>query len=242
MHIRIPPKKDIWTAVGFLILTAVLVGSCAWVWDQYISSPPYVDPDRYPVRGIDVSAHNGDMDLVKARKAGIDFVFIKASEGVSFRDKKFAANYEKARHAGLKTGAYHFFRFDKDGVDQAINFTRAIGNRHLQLGVAVDVEQQGNPKGIAKELIIERLTAMVEYLYLKGYRVFFYTNKDGYEDFLMDAFPGYPLWICSFSEHPIDADWTFWQFDHHGKVDGIQGDVDLNAFNSSLEDFEEQFR
>ena len=238
MKIRIPPKKDIWTAVGFIALTVVLACSCAWVWEQYLTTPPYVDPDRYPVRGIDVSAHNGKLDLKKARRDGIEFVFIKASEGRDFKDKNFATNYNKARHAGMKTGAYHFFRFDKDGVDQAINFLDAVGNRKLELGLAVDVEQQGNPEGIPGELITERLTARVEFLYLKGYRVTFYTNKSGYEQFLMDAFPGYPLWICSFSEHPIDADWTYWQYDHHGRVKGIKGDVDLNAFNGSREEFE----
>ncbi len=238
MKIRIPPKKDIWTAIGFLVLVVILAFSCIWVWEQYLTTPPYVDPERYPVRGIDVSSHNGNIDFSKVRADGYEFVFIKASEGSDFRDKNFQTNYTKARKGGIKTGAYHFFRFDKDGVDQAINFLKAVGNRKLDLGLAVDVEQQGNPEGIDKELITERLTAMAEYLYLKGYRVTFYTNKTGYEEFLMESFPGYPLWICSFSEHPIDADWTYWQYDHHGKVNGIKGDVDLNAYNGTREEFE----
>lgn len=238
MKIRIPPKKDIWTAIGFLVLVVILAFSCIWVWEQYLTTPPYVDPERYPVRGIDVSSHNGNIDFSKVRADGYEFVFIKASEGSDFRDKNFQTNYTKARKAGIKTGAYHFFRFDKDGVDQAINFLKAVDNRKLDLGLAVDVEQQGNPEGIDKELITERLTAMAEYLYLKGYRVTFYTNKTGYEEFLMESFPGYPLWICSFSEHPIDADWTYWQYDHHGKVNGIKGDVDLNAYNGTREEFE----
>ncbi len=238
MKIRIPPKKDIWTAAGFLALLVILVLSCVWVWEQYLTTPPYVDPDRYPVRGIDVSSHNGDIDFRSVRKDGFDFVFIKASEGADFKDTNFASNHDKARRAGMKTGAYHFFRFDKDGVDQAINFLNAVGDRQLELGLAVDVEQQGNPEGIDKELIAERLTAMTEYLYLKGHRVTFYTNKTGYEEFLMVPFPGYPLWICSFSEHPIDAEWTYWQYDHHGKVKGIMGDVDLNTYNGTREEFE----
>lgn len=41
-----------------------------------------------------------------------------------------------------------------------------------------------------------------------------------------------------FSEHPIDAEWTYWQYDHHGKVNGIRGDVDLNAFNGTRKEFE----
>lgn len=234
---RIPPKKDILTAAGFLCLVVILVLSCAWVWDQYISSPPYVSPERYPVRGIDVSAHNGDIDFRKVRKDGMEFVFMKASEGVDFHDKAFAGNYDKARKAGLKTGAYHFFRFDKDGVDQAMNFLEAVGDRKMDIGLAIDVEDQGNPDSIPPEVVTERLTAMTEYLFLKGIRVFFYTNISGYEKYLLDTFPGYPLWICSFSSNPIDAEWTYWQHDHHGKVKGIKGDVDLNTFNGTREEF-----
>ncbi|MDE6338631.1 MAG: hypothetical protein K2K97_02445 [Muribaculaceae bacterium] len=234
---RIPPKKDILTAAGFLCLTIILALSCVWVWEQYITTPPYVSPERYPVRGVDVSAHNGKINFEAVKKDGIEFAFIKASEGVSFRDKSFSANYEKARKAGIKVGAYHFFRFDKDGVDQAINFVKAVGNRKMDIGLAIDVEQQGNPDTIPAEIVVERLTAMTDYLFLKGIRAFLYTNRSGYEQFLMEAFPGYPLWICSFSSYPIDADWSYWQYDHHGRVKGIKGDVDLDAYNGSREEF-----
>lgn len=242
MKIRIPPAKDIWIAAGFLALVVILGVSCVWVWNQYLKSPPYVDPERYPVRGIDVSAHNGEIDFKAVKKEGMDFVFIKASEGSDFKDKNFDINYRNARRNGLKTGAYHFFRFDKDGVDQAINLLQTTGPRHLDLGLAIDIEQQGNPENVDSTLIADRLTAMVEYLNLLGYRVTLYTNRSGYEKFLMDTFPGYPLWICSFAEHPIDADWTFWQYDHHGKIKGITGDVDLNAYNGSREEWNEKFK
>lgn len=234
---RIPPKKDIYTAIGFLLLTVALLFSCVWAWHQFMTSPPYVSPERYPVRGIDISAHNGLMNLDAARADGIDFVYIKASEGESFRDQNFNINYRKAQHAGLKTGAYHFFRFDKDGVVQAKNFLSAVGSRRLELGLAVDVELHGNPADMDPDVVKQRLADMAEYLFLKGHRVVFYTNRSGYEKYLMDTFAGYPLWICSFSDHPIDADWTFWQYDHHGRVDGIRGDVDLNAFNGSREEW-----
>ena len=80
---------------------------------------------------------------------------------------------------------------------------------------------------------------MVDYLNLLGHRITFYTNKEGYYDYIADLFPGAPLWICSFSSNPINAEWTFWQFNHHGKVRGIRGDVDLNAFCGSREDWED---
>lgn len=231
-------KKDLWVGVVFIGLAALLVmsGWDAFVW--FKTSSPYVDPVRYPVRGIDVSSHNGMMNLDAARADGIEFCYIKASEGTDFRDVNFRLNYAKARHAGMKIGAYHYFRFDADGVQQALNLIQAVGYRKLDLGVAVDVEEAGNVRDVPLDSITERLVRMTEYLNLRGYRVIFYSNRQGYYDYLEKALPGYPLWICSFNRMPIDRDWDFWQFDHHGKVAGINGDVDLNVFNGSREDWQ----
>lgn len=232
------PVKDLWAAGGFLLVCILLVFASTWAYHQFISTPPYVDPVKYPVRGIDVSAHNGIIDMQRVADAGIDFVFIKATEGVDFHDKNFRRNYDNAKKSGLKTGVYHFFRFDRDGVDQAINLMRTVGTRKPELGLVIDVEKNGNPPDIPIDTINRRLTQMVDYLNLLGHRVMFYTNRDGYYDYLAETYPGYPLWICGFSETPINAEWSFWQFNHRGRVDGIKGDVDLNAFCGTREEWE----
>ena len=121
------PRADVEAAIDFMLVAALLVFASVWAYHKFISTPPYVDSERYPVRGIDVSSHNGMMNLDAAAKDGVEFIFIKASEGATFRDENFRLNYSKARHAGMKTGAYHFFRFDVDGVAQAVNFVVNCG-------------------------------------------------------------------------------------------------------------------
>lgn len=232
------PLKDLIAAAVFLFVCLFLVFAGIWAYKTFMSSPPYVDPERYPVRGIDISAHNGNVDMERVAADGYEFVFIKATEGVNFKDRNFRVNYDKAEKAGLKTGIYHFFRFDRDGVEQALNLLKAVGKRRPDLGIVIDVEKAGNPDSIPKEKIQSRLTHMVEYLNLLGHRVMFYSNRDGYYEYLADAFPGAPLWICGFSENPIHAEWSFWQFNHRGEVDGIEGDVDLNAFCGSREEWQ----
>lgn len=223
----------------FLLVVALLGGAGWWAWHKYVTTPPYVDPDRFPVRGIDISAHNGYANLDAVAAEGYDFVWIKASEGKGFRDPNFALNYDKARKAGLKTGAYHFFRFDRDGIQQARNLLNVIGKRDLELGIAIDVEEYGNPAGIPLDSIKNRLQVMVEYLNMKGHRVTFYSNRKGWEDILRDEYEGFPLWVCSFTDNSTADDWTFWQFNHHGKVSGVRGDVDINVFRGSREEWEE---
>ena len=229
--------KDILAALAFVAVICLMVFSGLWAFRQYIETPPYVDEGKYPVKGIDISRHNGEIDFKKVADSGIEFVFIKASEGATHKDNMFSHNLQASSKAGLKTGAYHFFRFDREGVDQAVNFLEAVGKHKTDMGLVIDVEATGNPKGVPIEEIQSRLTSMVEYLNLSGYRVMIYTNNDGYYDYIADTLPGYPLWICRFQENPINAEWTIWQYDHHGKVDGIKGDVDLNVFCGSREDW-----
>ena len=232
-------RTDILVFLCFLLAGALLTWAAYAAWVSFRTSPPYVDRDRYPVAGIDISAHNGDIDFKAAASDGVEFAWIKATEGVSFRDRKFSANHRKAGEAGLKRGAYHFFRFDKDGVEQAINLLDAVGERHLELGVAIDVETSGNPQGIDDETIKERIMTMVDYLNLRGLAPTLYCNKRDYYRYLDDSFPGNSLWICSFSSDPIAAPWTFWQHNHRGAVRGLNGKVDLNVFGGDRDEWKD---
>ena len=224
------PLTDIVVVGVFAVVACCLVLSGIWAYKEFISSPPYVDREKYPVMGIDISSHNGEIDFKKVAESGIEFVFMKVSEGRDFNDSRFNKNYEAAVKAGLKIGFYHFFRFDRNGVEQAINFIETIGDRKSDLGLAIDVEKAGNKDSIPVDSVVSRLTAMVDYLNLSGHRVTFYTNLEGYYEYIADYFPGSLLWICRFKQNPINAEWTFWQYSHSGKIDGINGKVDLNVF------------
>ncbi len=230
-------KSDILIFFCFLVAAALLSWAAYAAWINFRTTPPYVDRDRYPVGGLDISAHNGDVDFKAAAKDGMEFVWIKATEGVTFQDRKFASNHKNAGKAGLKRGAYHFFRFDKDGVEQAINLLQTIGDRNLEMGVAIDIETSGNPEGIDEDIIKERIMAMVDYLNLCGLAPTLYCNKTDYYNYLAESFPGNSLWICSFSQDPITAPWTFWQFNHNGSVKGAKGKVDLNVFGGTREEW-----
>ncbi len=240
MFLRDPKtrKKDILATAGFLAVMILVVFSAREAWRYYKETPPYVDPQLYPISGIDISRHQGMMNLQATADAGYDFVFIKASEGKTVRDPNFRLNYDKASHAGLKTGAYHYFRFDVDGISQAHNLLDVIGDRSLDLGVAIDVEEHGNARGVPADSIAERLTEMVEYLNLKGLRPIIYTNTKGYADYVANTLPGCILWICAFTDPPTSEEWFLWQYNHRGEVPGIKGPVDLNVFAGGPEEWE----
>lgn len=141
-----------------------------------ISPSESLDIDAYKISGIDVSAHNGNIDFAKARAAGTEFVFVKATEGATFRDSAMNSNLRKAHEAGLKTGVYHFFRFDVDGVKQAHNLLKAIAGRPLSLPLVIDVESHTNPYTPA-DIVTRKIHDMVDELTAYGYPVIIYSNK-----------------------------------------------------------------
>lgn len=232
-------KSDIAIFCCFLLAAVLLAWAAYASWVSYRTTPPHIDRERFPVMGIDISSHNGNINLQAAKGDGVEFAWIKASEGVTFRDRNFSANHNKAGEAGIKRGAYHFFRFDRDGVEQAINLLEAVGDRRLEMGIAIDVESSGNPDSVPDETVKERIAEMVEYLNLRGLAPTLYCNKKDYFRFMADSFPGNSLWICSLSEDPIAADWTFWQYNHRGTINGIKGKVDLNVFGGSREEWQD---
>lgn len=225
-------------ATVLVVVTAALIAVVA-SWRIIRPVPPHVDIDaeRFPVRGIDISAHNGPVDFDSVAAAGIDFVYIKASEGRFFRDRAFMDNYLAARRAGLAVGAYHFFRFDCDAREQAENFLGAIVGCDLRLPPAIDIEAWGNPDGFADDSISRRLRHMASLVADRRGRCMVYTNKQGSARFL-SAFADAPAdsidyWICSFSQQPPAGDWHLWQHSHMGSVPGIRGKVDLNTFRGT---------
>lgn len=231
-------KNDIAIFFCFLLAGALLSWAAYASWIYFKTTPPYVDREKYPVMGIDVSSHNGKIDYKTMKKGGVEFVWIKASEGATFKDKNFYANHSGAGKAGIKRGAYHFFRFDKDGVEQAMNLLDVVGDRKLEMGVAIDVESSGNPENINDELIKERLSTMVDYLNLRGIAPTLYCNKKDYYRYLEDSFPGHYLWICSLSEDQIASEWTFWQYSHRGTLRGAKGPIDVNVYGGSRQEWE----
>lgn len=200
-------------------------------------SRPYPDRALYPVVGVDISAHNGDIDFEQVAADSVTFAIIKATEGATFKDPRFVDNLRRAHLAGLHVGAYHFFRFDVPGYMQGLNFINSVQGRDLDLPLCIDVEEWANPTNQPRLLVVARLREMIDHLEQHGYRVMLYTNKNGYRRILRGNFDTYDLWICSLVDEPDKEAWTLWQGTHNGRVNGISTPVDVNAFSGSRDEW-----
>src|SRR5262245_21557225 len=92
---------------------------------------------------VDLSHHNGEVDLDEAAADGVFGVIPKATQGVGYQDPTYVTNRTKARVAPLQWGAYHFGT-GADGVQQAAHFLEVVQPEADTL-LALDFE--ANPQG-----------------------------------------------------------------------------------------------
>lgn len=189
-------------------------------------------PDRstYPVRGIDVSRHQKHIDWRKVAADDVAFAILKATEGGDWVDPMFARNFREAKAAGLSVGAYHFYRFCKPGAEQAGNFLATVPRDPDLLPPVVDIEFTGNcPERPSQEALKAELAAfldLVEPAYGKQAVIYLIGEADRMYG---GAMPERRRWVRSIEAHPGHDRWIYWQYHDEGRVDGIEGDVDLNV-------------
>lgn len=216
-------------------LTAIAVLAIASITSRHQLAQP--DNERYPIRGIDVSHHQGAIDWPKVAGANMRFAFIKATEGADHLDTRFTYNWQASADAGLQRGAYHFFTFCSAGRAQAEHFVRVVPPGQTMLPPAVDVEYSGNcTSRPPNEVILRELGVLLEALTVAyGRKPILYTTNEARVRLLGRAFHDYPLWIRNVYAPPWSLGvtrWTFWQHDDDGELPGVRTPVDLNVFHA----------
>lgn len=205
---------------------------------------------EFPVRGVDVSSYQGEIDWKRLSMQGISFAFVKATEGSSYVDSYFAGNWEGARKSGLKTGAYHFFSYDSSGQMQAENFIATVPMAAEALPPVVDVEFYGayGRKPADKMRVLPELDTLLTRLEAHyGQKPILYATGRAYRLYLKGEFPDNPVWIRDVYKRPRipDGGWMFWQYTDRGKLEGYDGEeewIDLNVFNGDEAAFEALYR
>jgi lysozyme len=188
------------------------------------------DRRHAPTLGIDVSHYQGSIDWPAVARHGVSFAYIKATEGVEGRDARFARNWQDARRAGIRVGAYHYFLFCRSGRAQAQNFLAVTPRAAGALPPAVDLEAwsscHGRPTGAEMRRELDAYLAVVERRERR--RAVLYVTPGFYAAYHA-YLPSRPMWRRSILERPPATEsWTFWQYGSRGHIAGIQTRVDLN--------------
>lgn len=196
------------------------------------------------VKGIDVSHYQGTIDWTKVKADGVQFAFIRVSDGLGTLDSKFDANWAQSRAKGILHGAYQYFRPAQDPIAQADLLLSKIGTlKPDDLPPVIDVESDGGltPAQVAAkvDIWIERVTAAIGKRPIVYTGFYFWRDQVGAPDQTTS-----PLWHAQYSTvacpniAPPWQDWAFWQYTSTGSVSGITGNVDVNRFNGTRTELE----
>jgi GH25 family lysozyme M1 (1,4-beta-N-acetylmuramidase) len=183
------------------------------------------------VPGIDISDYQTGIDW--SQVAGIKFVYAKASEGATWKSREFASHYAGTRGAGFKFGAYHFARMEANTPwAEFDNFMSIVGNRSLDLPVALDLEANFGMSGqAATEWALAWLQEAERELKV---RPVVYTSRRIITTELSGGvgLEAYPLWTPRWGDQPVNlspwSNWSIWQYTNKSVVPGIPGEVDAN--------------
>lgn len=230
--------KLFFIAVIIIFINLFILWYTGKIW---LNNPSRMD---YPVRGVDVSVYQGEIDWARLMDQSLDFAFIKASEGTIYVDEAYISNrqgVEKLKNE-YAFGFYHFFSFQSSGYDQADNFINTVGTLDGYLPPVVDIELYGKLRFDKpdKDTVITNLSMLLEKLEMHyGVKPIIYTTSLTYKTYIENNFNDYPLWIRNVFSEPKNNIWTFWQFTDKGKLFGYNGEekfIDLNIFNGSIDE------
>lgn len=192
--------------------------------------------------GVDVSAHQRQIDWAKVAGDGYTFAYIKATEGVGHVDERFAENWKGARAAGLAVGAYHYFTLCSPGAEQAAHFLATATPDDTALPPVLDLEFDGacekRPSRPEAESQVRAFVEAVEKRW--GRKVVIYASTDWRRAYGLEISEGRPDWYYADHGRPQDGDWAVWQLRFTGRVSGIEGRTDIDVLR--VERLREQAR
>lgn len=177
--------------------------------------------------GIDISAHNADLNLSQAKAEGVQFAILRAGytgygNGVSkAKDLYFETFYNQCKSLGIGVGAYWFSCANtyQKGVDEANwMYENCLKGKQFEYPIYLDVEEDGGNRhylsGAGKEAITAGIKGFCETLENKGYYVGVYANSNWFRTYIDASVPNeFDCWLADWSSsNPSSPAHGLWQF------------------------------
>ena len=193
--------------------------------------------------GIDVSAHQGEINWKKVAKQ-VDFAMIQVgyrgyTEGKLAEDERFRENIQQALKYKLKVGVYFFSQAitPQEGMEEAQFVLDALADYDITYPVVFDWERVSQSNSRTKDTTGDVITACAQefcsIIADAGYTPMTYgsPSKVG-KDLQLSQLTDYPFWLAHYTTDwkptSFQYHYDMWQYSSNGSVDGIEGRVDLN--------------
>lgn len=196
---------------------------------------------------IDVSTYNGDIDWNAVKAAGVDYAIIRVGYrgyGTArlVQDRRFEQNMRGAINAGIRVGAYIVTQAvnTEEAVEEASFIVEKCRGYNVTLPLAIDVEwagnsyEEGRANSISASTRTDVINAFARTVMNSGYTAMAYANKDWFENKIYSGnlFSSCKIWLAQYrnTEYTYGGRVNMWQYTSKGRVDGINGDVDISAW------------
>ena len=234
-----------------------------YVYYSDILESAYVENQTVLARGIDVSRWNHQIDAASGKylpidweavkRAGFEFVILKAGSTKSGLEPTFEADYEGARAAGLEIGAYFYtYSTTLEGIEKdARDLLSYIKGKKFEYPIYLDLEDPS-----LSSLGKNNLSAMCEVflcsLQENGYYAGLYTNHTWLTT-ILDIARMVTLFDIWYARYPLSEKPTWneekygkqlgmWQYTESGEIDGLEGSFDLNYAYKDYKEIMQKWR
>ena len=183
--------------------------------------------------GVDISEHNGTVDWLKLSKK-IDFAILRigwVGNTSNAIDKKFKENYNAAKKAGVKLGAYVYMysksaEAAKKGASWVLNQIKGLT---FDMPIYCDMEDP-TIQGLGKTTLTAITDAFNTVIKNAGYKVGIYSSRWWFDNKLNSSVKKYHTWIAHYTSgtNKYKGEYEMWQNGSKGRIDGVKGNVDTN--------------
>lgn len=186
--------------------------------------------------GLDISAWQREVDFKKLKEAGVSFVMLRVGyqkdiQDIEVLDDYFKKNIESAIKEGLDVGVYFYSKAStkEEAINQAKFVYKNIKDYKITLPVVFDWEiyTSFNQLNISLTDLNQIADTFMKKIKDYGYTPALYASKN-YLDKIW-ANERYATWLAHYTKQTTyDKDYFMWQMCMDGKIDGIEGYVDID--------------
>ncbi len=190
-------------------------------------------------KGIDVSAHQGRIDWEKVTNSGIKFAILRLGIGSDMQsqdDAYFEANVQGCESIGLPWGAYLYsYALNlEDAKSEVQHALRMLNGKRPEYPIFFDMEdadgyktKRGMPSNQGLVDICKTFLLGIEEA---GYYASLYASLSWLNNQLNSSeLDRFDKWVAQWNKScSYKKPYGIWQYTDSGKVDGINGNVDMN--------------
>ena len=204
----------------------------------------YENGEAVSKTGIDVSYHQGDIDWKKVAADGIDFAMIRIGyrgyeKGIMHRDELSESYISGAQAAGIDVGVYFYSQAvsEAEAREEAVYVCELIKDSEIKYPVVFDWElpddSEARTLGTTTETLNKCASAFCQEITDRGYTAMLYSNlKMALTKYDMQTLSAYDFWYVEYKDGHNPPSYPYelqmWQYASDGRVDGIDGYVDMN--------------